>query len=91
MLEIENLSVNYGGLAALRGVSLRVAEGQFVAIVGSQRRRQDDAVQGDLRCRQPGVRHGHFRGPGSPVDTAARAGASRHRACPRGAAGLSLA
>ena len=34
MLEIENLSVNYGGLAALRGVSLRVAEGQFVAIVG---------------------------------------------------------
>ena len=34
MLEIGNLSVNYGGLAALRGVSLRVAEGQFVAIVG---------------------------------------------------------
>jgi len=34
MLEIENLSVSYGGLAALRGVSLAVAEGQFVAIVG---------------------------------------------------------
>src|SRR3954451_8514973 len=34
MLEIENLAVSYGGLAALRGVSLSVAEGQVVAIVG---------------------------------------------------------
>jgi branched-chain amino acid transport system ATP-binding protein len=34
MLEISDLSVSYGGLAALRGVSLAVGEGQFVAIVG---------------------------------------------------------
>ena len=34
MLEVDNLSVAYGGLAALSDVSLSVAEGQFVAIVG---------------------------------------------------------
>jgi branched-chain amino acid transport system ATP-binding protein len=34
MLEIHDLSVSYGELAAVRGVSLTVKEGQFVAIVG---------------------------------------------------------
>ena len=34
MLEIEGLTVAYGGLAALREVSLAVGDGQFVAIVG---------------------------------------------------------
>ena len=34
LLAIEGLSVNYGGLAALRGVSVSVEGGQFVAIVG---------------------------------------------------------
>ena len=34
MLAIDGLSVSYGGLAALAGVSLNVDEGQFVAIVG---------------------------------------------------------
>jgi branched-chain amino acid transport system ATP-binding protein len=34
MLEVEGLSVAYGGLTALCEVSLRVGEGQFIAIVG---------------------------------------------------------
>ena len=34
MLKVSGLSVAYGGLQALAGVSLQVAEGEFVAIVG---------------------------------------------------------
>jgi branched-chain amino acid transport system ATP-binding protein len=34
MLEVENLSAGYGGLAVLDGVSLSVGRGEFVAIVG---------------------------------------------------------
>ncbi len=34
MLEVEGLTVAYGGLAALSEVSLTVGEGQFIAIVG---------------------------------------------------------
>src|SRR6266704_1255337 len=34
VLAIDDLTVAYGGLAALSGVSLAIAEGQFVAIVG---------------------------------------------------------
>ena len=34
MLEIEHLSVSYGGLRALTDVSLRVEAGQFVTVVG---------------------------------------------------------
>jgi branched-chain amino acid transport system ATP-binding protein len=34
MLEIENLSVRYGPVAAVRGVSLALAQGEIVAVVG---------------------------------------------------------
>ncbi len=35
MLEIDDLSVSYGAVDALKGVSLRVQEGQFVSILGA--------------------------------------------------------
>nr|WP_211210540.1 ABC transporter ATP-binding protein [Thermus islandicus] len=34
MLEVRNLSRSFGGLTALKGVSLHVAEGEIVAIIG---------------------------------------------------------
>ncbi|MBE6992423.1 MAG: ABC transporter ATP-binding protein [Ruminococcaceae bacterium] len=35
MLSIKNLSVNYGGIAAVRGISFDVPEGKIVTLIGS--------------------------------------------------------
>ena len=34
MLEVSNLSVSYGAISALRGISLRVAKGAIVTLIG---------------------------------------------------------
>ncbi|HBD65131.1 MAG TPA: ABC transporter ATP-binding protein, partial [Clostridiales bacterium] len=35
MLSVNNLNVYYGGIHALKGVSLNVEQGQIVSIIGS--------------------------------------------------------
>ncbi len=35
MLKVENLNVHYGGIHALRGISLEVPEGQIVTLIGA--------------------------------------------------------
>ena len=35
MLEVENLHVHYGGIHALRGVSISVGQGEIVTIIGA--------------------------------------------------------
>src|SRR3989442_9136780 len=35
MLEIENRAVNYGAIAALHGISLKVQEGDIVTLIGA--------------------------------------------------------
>lgn len=35
MLKIDNLKVNYGGIKALRGISLKVEEGKIVTLIGA--------------------------------------------------------
>ena len=34
MLEVENLTVSYGAVRALRGITLKVADGEIVAVIG---------------------------------------------------------
>ena len=35
MLKIENLCVSYGGIKALRGISLEVPDGKIVTLIGA--------------------------------------------------------
>ena len=35
MLKIENLHVSYGGIRALRGISLEVPDGKIVTLIGA--------------------------------------------------------
>lgn len=35
MLKIENLSVHYGGIHALRGISMEVADGKIISLIGA--------------------------------------------------------
>ena len=35
LLEVKDLTAAYGGIQALRGVSLKVEEGQIVAVLGA--------------------------------------------------------
>ena len=35
MLKIDNLSVHYGGIHALQGISLEVPEGKIVTLIGA--------------------------------------------------------
>ena len=42
MLEVRGLVAGYGPFEVLRGVDLDVGEGEIVAVLGGQRRGQDD-------------------------------------------------
>ncbi|HAF46040.1 MAG TPA: ABC transporter ATP-binding protein, partial [Gallionellaceae bacterium] len=35
LLEVENLKVSYGGIQALKGISLSIAQGELVTLIGS--------------------------------------------------------
>ena len=86
LLELEDVEARYGPVHVLHGISLAVAEGSVVAVLGSERRGQDDdAPRGlghgaalGLRSASPGARSS------ASAPTASRASGSR--TCPRAAA-----
>ena len=56
-LSIEALTVSYGPIRVLDRVSLGVARGEMIALLGQLRLRQDDAAARDRRIRSPGIGH----------------------------------
>jgi branched-chain amino acid transport system ATP-binding protein len=60
MLAIEGLSVSYGGLAALRGVTVSVEDGQFIAIVGPNGAGKTTLFKAIYRGGSGGLWHDHL-------------------------------
>jgi branched-chain amino acid transport system ATP-binding protein len=61
MLEVDSLSVSYGGIHALRGVSIRVNDGEFVTLIGTNGAGKSTllrAISGMVRPRAGSIRLG---------------------------------
>ena len=77
LLEIENLSVNYGAIQAVRGVSLSVEEGEIVTLIGANGAGKTTtlrAVSRVLRAREGNVRFAGRDLGRLPPDEAVRLG-----------------
>ncbi len=77
MLEVEDASVTYGGVQALRGVSLAVAEGGIVALIGPNGAGKTtllNAVCGSVRPRTGRIRFAGQDITGMPAHRVARLG-----------------
>ncbi|WP_407538716.1 ABC transporter ATP-binding protein [Deinococcus radiomollis] len=80
LLEIENLSVNYGAIQAVRGVSLSVEEGEIVTLIGANGAGKTTtlrAVSRMLRAREGSVRFAGQDLGRLPPDEAVRLGVAQ--------------
>ena len=78
-LLIDNVVKSYGAVRALDGVSFNVQPGEFIALLGPERRRQVDVVSAALRPVRPRLRPHRGHGPRHVARSGAGAGAARHR------------
>ena len=69
MLELDDLHVHYGNIRALEGVSLRVAEGELVAIIGSNGAGKSTTLKTISGLLRPS--RGTIRYQGVPIERAA--------------------
>jgi branched-chain amino acid transport system ATP-binding protein len=79
MLEVEDLHVNYGRVAALRGVSLRVDRGEMVCILGPNGAGKSTtlaAIAGGVRPHRGAIRLDHASLTGKPPESICRLGVS---------------
>jgi len=79
MLEVEDIHVNYGRVAALRGISLRVDESELVCILGPNGAGKSTtlaAIAGGVRPYRGAIRFNHASLTGKPPETISRLGVS---------------
>ena len=77
LLEIENLSVNYGAIQAVRGLSLHVEEGEIVTLIGANGAGKTTTLRAVSRMLRPvagSVRFGGRDITRIPTDEAVRLG-----------------
>ena len=63
-LTVQDLNSHYGPAHILFDIGFEVGEGEVVALLGPQRRRQVDDVPLDRRSRRAALRPHHVRGQG---------------------------
>jgi branched-chain amino acid transport system ATP-binding protein len=79
VLEIDTVAVNYGAVAALRGVSLTVSQGEIVAVIGANGAGKSTllwTISGVLRPRSGTIRFRDRRIDGRRPESIARLGIS---------------
>lgn len=62
LLDVRDLSVSYGGIAALQGISLRIAQGQIVTLVGANGAGKSTTLRTISGLLNPTSGQIHFRG-----------------------------
>ena len=85
LVNLKDVAKGYGSRSVLRDVTLGVAAGDRIGVVGAQRRRQVDAAAPDLGRRDAGRGRGHARGRPAPRAARPARRARRRAHDPRGA------
>ena len=57
LLEVDQIEVRYGAIAALKGISFTVGDGRDRRAARRERRRQDDHAEDRVGHDAPGLRH----------------------------------
>ena len=88
MLKIENLCVSYGGIKALRGISLEVPDGKIVTLIGANGAGKSTTlrtISGLVKADSGSITYDGQELLGKPINKILERG---HRPVPGGAAGV---